>query len=472
MKYYLSSSISYVKILMSLVLVTLLVGGVWFYHIQEQAIQQKVKEELISIARLKVDQIARWRKDQLHDAAAIQNQSFLIDSITRFLADPGIDNTSDLRARLHNLAEQHSYTDILFVDPHGETLLDLSENIDHKNSYNPLIYLALQTHLPVLTDIHAESDGQPQHISVVAPGGIGDEKTQKPVGALIMVTDAAEFLYPLIQFWPTPSQTAETYLVKLDGDHVLFLNNLRHRPETVLRLRLPRNQTDNPAVMAVKGKRGFVLGKDYRGVEVASVILPIPKSPWFMVTKTDVAEAYSEWRFRSILILSLLLGLTAFTGSAGLVLGQREQKVHYKALYQAESELLAIMKRHSVTLKAIGDAVIVTDVQGVVELLNPIAETLTGWRNEETCGKPLTEIFRIINEETREKAENPVGKVLREGVVVGLANHTLLIAMDGTERPIADSGAPIFNDEGIITGVGGSWCSGIRPMSEQHRGRC
>ncbi len=438
---------------MSLVLMTLLVGGVWFYHIQEQAIQQKVKEELLSIARLKVDQIARWRNDQLHDAAAILNQTFLIDSITRFLADPGIDNTSDLRARLHNLAEQHSYTDILFVDPHGKTILNLSENIDHKNSYKSLIYLALKMHMPVLTDIHAESDGQPQQISVVAPILIGDEKAQKPVGALVMVTDAAEFLYPLIQYWPTPNQTAETYLVKLDGDHVLFLNNLRHQPETALRLRLPLNQTDNPAVMAVKGKRGFVLGKDYRGVEVASVILPIPDSPWFMVTKTDVAEAYSEWRFRSILILSLLLGLTAFTGAAGLVFLQREQKVHYKALYHAESELLAIMKRHSVTLKAIGDAVIVTDAHGVVELLNPIAETLTGWRNMEACGKSLIEIFRIINEETREKAENPVGKVLREGVVVGLANHTLLIAMDGTERPIADSGAPIFNDEGIITGV-------------------
>ena len=438
---------------MSLLLMTLLVGGIWFYHIQEQAMQQKVEEDLISIARLKVDQIVRWRNDQLHDATAIQKQSFLLDSITRFLTDPSLDNTNNLRARFHNLAEQQSYADILLVDLHGKPLLGLSESIDHKNGYKPVLYSALQTHKSEFTDIHAESDGEPLHISVVTPILVGDEKAQKPIGALVLVTDASEFLYPLIQFWPTPSQTAETYLVKLDGDHVLFLNNLRHQPGTALNLRLPLSQTDNPAVMAIQGKRGFVRGKDYKGVEVASVILPIPGSPWFMVAKVAVAEAYSEWRFRSVLILSFLLGLTAFTGAAGLVLRQREQKVHYKALYHAESELLANMKRHGITLKAIGDAVIVTDEQGVVELLNPIAENLTGWSNDEACGKPLAEIFRIVNEETRNKVEDPVAKVLREGVVVGLANHTLLIAMDGTERPIADSGAPICNDDGTITGV-------------------
>ena len=452
MRNYLSPSTFWAEILMSLVLMTLLLGGVWFYHVQEQAIQQRVKEDLVSIARLKVDQITRWRNEQLHDAIAIQNQTFLVDSVTRFLANPNIDNTSDLRARFHNLAEQQRYTDILLVDPHGKPLLGFSESIDH-NGYKSALYSALQTHKPELTDIHAESDGQSKHISVVAPILVGDEKSQMPIGALVLVTDASEFLFPLIQFWPTPSRTAETYLVKPDGDHVLFLNNLRHQPGSALNLRLPLNQRDNPAVMAVQGKKGFVLGKDYMGVKVASVILPIPGSPWFMVAKVAVTEAYSEWRFRSVLILSFLLGLTAFTGAAGLVLRQREQKVHYKALYHAESELLANMKRHSITLKAIGDAVIVTDEQGIVELLNPIAETLTGWSSDEACGKPLREIFRIVNEETREKVEDPVIKVLREGLVIGLANHTLLIAIDGTERPIADSGAPIFNDEGTITGV-------------------
>jgi PAS domain S-box-containing protein len=106
-----------------------------------------------------------------------------------------------------------------------------------------------------------------------------------------------------------------------------------------------------------------------------------------------------------------------------------------------------------VTLSSIGDAVITTDAEGAVMFLNGVAEVLTGWTRDEAAGRPMEEVFSIINEQTRLPAENPVGRVLREGVVVGLANHTLLIAKDGTETPIDDSAAPIRDDEGRIVGV-------------------
>ena len=137
----------------------------------------------------------------------------------------------------------------------------------------------------------------------------------------------------------------------------------------------------------------------------------------------------------------------------GLVVGQRYKKAHYQALYTSEAKLRASAERHSITLKAIGDAVITTDAKGRVELINPVAETLTGWTEAEARGRPLEEVFHIVNEETREKVADPVAKVLRKGVMVGLANHTLLIARDGTERPIADSAAPIRDENGEIIGV-------------------
>jgi PAS domain S-box-containing protein len=98
-----------------------------------------------------------------------------------------------------------------------------------------------------------------------------------------------------------------------------------------------------------------------------------------------------------------------------------------------------------VTLSSIGDAVITTDTDGLVTFLNPVAESLTGWTQAEAAGVPLETVFKIVNEETRRTVENPATRALREGVVVGLANHTLLIAKDGTERPIDDSAAPIQN---------------------------
>jgi PAS domain S-box-containing protein len=106
-----------------------------------------------------------------------------------------------------------------------------------------------------------------------------------------------------------------------------------------------------------------------------------------------------------------------------------------------------------VTLSSIGDAVIVTDTRGIVSFLNPVAQELTGWAPQEAAGQPLEQVFRILNEETRQPVENPVSKVLREGVIIGLANHTVLVARDGREMPIDDSAAPIRGEDGTVAGV-------------------
>jgi PAS domain S-box-containing protein len=120
---------------------------------------------------------------------------------------------------------------------------------------------------------------------------------------------------------------------------------------------------------------------------------------------------------------------------------------------RAEEAIAEQREWFETTLESIGDAVIATDVQGRVEFMNPIAEHLTGWRLSDASGRNCDEVFRIVNEDSRRTTENPVTRVLAEGTIVGLANHTVLIAADGTERPIDDSGAPIRSREGRIVGV-------------------
>ncbi|MDX1991083.1 MAG: PAS domain S-box protein [bacterium] len=145
----------------------------------------------------------------------------------------------------------------------------------------------------------------------------------------------------------------------------------------------------------------------------------------------------------SAAVTRILLFIAAAT-IVGLV-NARERRTR-RMLRQQREEV-------AVTLSSIGDGVIVTDADGLVTFVNPVTETLTGWRNEEIRGRPIGELFKIINEYTRQPAENPVKRVLAEGVVLGLANHTLLIAKDGTERPIDDSGAPIYDQNGNIHGA-------------------
>ena len=124
-----------------------------------------------------------------------------------------------------------------------------------------------------------------------------------------------------------------------------------------------------------------------------------------------------------------------------------------EALLESENTESQQRELLQVTLSSIGDAVIATDSIGRVTFMNVVAESLTGWKQEEAAGKPLDVVFRIINEMTRTPAESPVAKVLQENAIVGLANHTILIRKDGTEIPIDDSGAPIKDKEGKIIGV-------------------
>jgi PAS domain S-box-containing protein len=122
-------------------------------------------------------------------------------------------------------------------------------------------------------------------------------------------------------------------------------------------------------------------------------------------------------------------------------------------LREAETALAQEKETLSVTLRSIGDGVIATDTEGRVTMLNREAETMTGWDTPEACGKPLTEVFRIISERNRQPAKNPVEIVLRTGQIEGLANGTILIAKDGTERMIADSAAPIRDRDSNIRGI-------------------
>ncbi|MFZ0927671.1 MAG: PAS domain S-box protein [Syntrophobacteraceae bacterium] len=140
-----------------------------------------------------------------------------------------------------------------------------------------------------------------------------------------------------------------------------------------------------------------------------------------------------------IIILALTNGIIYLLSGRSIVRGQ-------EALCESE-------ERFRVTLGSIGDGVIATDASGLITFLNPVAAQMAGWRLEEALLQPIRNVFRIINEKTREPAENVVERVLREGNIVNLANHTVLITRDGREIPIEDSAAPIRDENGGVSGV-------------------
>ncbi len=211
---------------------------------------------------------------------------------------------------------------------------------------------------------------------------------------------------------------------------------------------------DLDLTIALRERKGFDLTKEV-------IALGAGKTQMDALRTTLAAMAVHETRlllereeaakntYRSALVSEFVSGaaaILALLGLSALLMRHLVSQGRNEALITSQREQL------KTTLASIGDAVITTDPRSLVTDLNRVAENLTGWSRADAAGQPLGKIFRIINEATREPVEIAIERALREGLVVGLANHTLLIRKDGTEAPIDDSAAPIRDDAGHVLG--------------------
>lgn len=424
--------------------------GYMQFKAEEKQVTQEWAQSLSAVASLKATQIAEWRKDHLADVLRFSQGPALIAAAKGFIEKP---NDPECVQRAKHMLDLNrkggSYQSTMLFSLSGNILLSSGETAA---AASPTTTQALQSALANRTATFSaiHQAGDQYLIDAIAPIS-GDDG--EPFAMLATRTDVSTFLYPLIRFWPTDSLTAETVLVRREGNEVVFLNSARHGKMAALGLRLPLTQSNAPVVRAVLGFQGICRGKDYGARDVMADVRPIRDSDWFLENKVDRDEIRDEIHAQASVIVRLvglgILLVAALTASNY----RKHQSLLFKNLYRVEKEQREAHERFETILYSIGDAVIVTDVQSCVSQMNPVAEHLTGWKEAEALGKPLEEVFRIINEETRQTVTNPVWRVLSEGKVVGLANHTVLIARDGTERPIADSGAPVRDERGKVAGV-------------------
>ena len=280
-------------------------AGLWFYQSQQQEMRQDTEANLQVITQLKADQIARWRQERLADAAQWMASPFLKAAIEKWLATP---DPATTEALITTFRGQHeSYADIQLVDANGQVRLSLS---GHPRmlpaAETELLAAAARNPRPQLSDLHLQPGDSSPCLDVIAPLTVTHNGAVQNLGAIILKCQAQQFLFPLIQAWPGRSASGETLLVRREGESVLYLNDLRFQAGTALQLRFPLFQTNLPAARAVRGETGICYGTDYRGVPVVSALRAVPDSPWFIVAKEDVAEAFAAWRFRAELILTLL----------------------------------------------------------------------------------------------------------------------------------------------------------------------
>ena len=268
----------------------------------------------------------------------------------------------------------------------------------------------------------------------------------------------------------------------LDRLRRLTADNPRQQTDlAALELLIQRKATELGATIAARETRGFdvaariVLNDEGKRVmdQIRTAIAAMGAEEQRLLTeRTQREERAGQMAvFTTVggLALALLLGIAA-TVLLNQAIRQRARAEAARAEAEAVARATAASEEQlRVTLASIGDAVIATDAEGRVTLMNAVAQGLTGWSADDAVRRPLEDVFVILNEVTRRPVENPVDKVLREGNVAGLANHTVVVAKDGREIPIGDSAAPIRTAEGQLLGV----VLVFRDVTESRRlGRC
>ena len=338
-----------------LVFVALALGivttGYLYSQYYEKRYRGEVERQLSAISLLKAEELERWREERLADAAMFYGNENFAGLVRRYLEAPD-DSAAESRLRkwLILIKGWRRYDRVSVLDTQGLERIEAPDTLEPAESHLAKDAAeALQTGNIKFLDFHRDSPDGPVFLELLVP--LYDERDgRRPLGVLQLKIDPEHYLYPMIRRWPTPSRTAETLLVRREGDDVLFLNELRFQKNTALTLRSPLSNSEQPAVMAALGRRGIVEGVDYRGVPVLAALRAIPGSPWRLVARMDLAEIYAPLREQLKLVIALITVLILAAG-AGVGMVWRQQRVRfYRERYAAAEALRTSESRFRSTL--------------------------------------------------------------------------------------------------------------------------
>jgi PAS domain S-box-containing protein len=440
-----------IYVILAPLFVILTVGALLIFRYQLNLIRENKYTEIRAIARLKSDEIVRWLGERYSDVDYFSSSAELKSIIRQ--AGKGTNDSilqKEFNRVFQRMRKNHHYADVMVVDFEGHILYSFIGSHQHADSGLMSIVSSVQKSQKILlNDFSISPDSQFIHLDIAAPVYINNSNK----AVLIFTVDPSTFLYPLIQSWPAPVKTAETLLLRKEGDSILYLNQLKYAPNAALKLRQQLTDRSLPPLDAVNGKLESFEGKDYVGRNVIADIRSIKGTPWLMVAKIDKSEVFYELKFRIILQVVMLVMFLLFVSSMAAYLYNRRQKSIYEQLFLREQEFRLAQEEFRITLYSIGDAVITTDPGGNIRHMNMAAEKLTGWRESEASGRRFEDVFTILHEKSRAKTDHPVNRVLQEGLIIDHFNSTVLVAKDGGEIPVVESRAIVYDQQNSISGV-------------------
>lgn len=429
-------------------------AGYTYHQREEAALIGETQKALASITELKIAQIRGWREEQLRDALLATRDRTLIRAVRAFLGTPDAEREREaIIDWLDTLKQVYHYRNLMVLDREGRPrLASTGDNLALERSLEPQILEARRTQQPVLTDLHGgESHGTAVHMEVIAPL-LSEVQPPAAIGFLLITLDPSQFLFPLVQSWPVPSATAESLLVRQEGNEVVFLNLLRHRDVPPLFLRVPLEAPHLPAARVVRGESGAILGIDYRGVPVIAFVKSIRGTPWHFVAKVDEEEALAPALAQRLLLAGFIgVMLLASALLAGLLFS-RQQAGAYRQLYQAQGERLraeAALRRSEERLRLAQDAANAGtwewDLRTNENFWSEEVWRLYGLEPYSREASYDTWL-RTIHPDDRGKTEEAVQRAALDGLE--LSAEWRVWAPDGPERWLMSRGRPVRDADG------------------------
>ncbi len=364
----------------ALLTATIAISGYLYYQLLKNEVLREQNAKLQAIADLKATEIRNWLDERSGNARLIMENPALIDELQSFLRDglksPCRDSVNIWMDALRNT---YHYQNVLLLDRSGNVILALGDKYPAIGSEGLELLKAVQHEKKVMvSDLHESSQVAFLHLDVVAPILAADGI----LGFVFLRIDPADQLYPLIQAWPTPSPTAEILLVRRDGQNVLFLNDLRHRKDAALKLRVPLHDSELAAAQAFSGKRGVASGRDYRGKAVLSAARPITGTDWFIVAKVDRDEVEHPIRRYTQMVFLLALSLVLAAALMVLYLSQRQSARFRQRQLEAENKRQALVQHFDYLSRYANDIILLSDEKANILEFNDRALETYGYDHE------------------------------------------------------------------------------------------
>ena len=413
------------------ILIALVLPGFILIQNQQKNAEADIHSELTSIADMKAKAISDWIGERRSDAEVAMHNHDLAMYLSPSPGEHPVPK-AQLITWMESFQTNYRYHALILLSRTGEVVLSVPESaVVHTYSRNGTLDTELNETMPVFTDLYRDPETGNKTLEFRVP--VRKEAGDPAVGVLVLQIDPRDYLYPLIESWPTSSRTAESLITRREGDSVIYLNDLRYIRNASLNLTIPITESTVTGVMAALGYRGVVESVDYRGVPVVASLTNISGTPWYLVAKVDQEEIYGPFMNFSHLVMGTLILLFIVATLGILVIWRsRENEILQREITQKNHEIF-LSDRLRLLMQEANDAILILDADWHILEANDRAFEWYGYTLDEFRKKIL---FDLRSDEGKKQLPEDLSRIGDNDGILFITEHQ---KKDGTVFPVEDS---------------------------------